>query len=145
MKPVITWVVLANARLAHAVVHRGPGKGFVAKDGLEWSAPDAVGFADKSGTARSSSTSATVTFGRSDPNDIAQAAFAKDIARKLEELHRGGAFDRLIVSAAPNMLGEIRKALDKTALEGAYQDVSKDLTHIPVQDLGLHLEHMIAV
>lgn len=145
MKPVVTWVVLANSRLAHAVIHRGPGKGFVAKEGLEWSAPDAIDFADKSGTARSSSTSATVTFGRSDPNDIAHATFAKDIAHRLDELHRKGAFDRLIVSAAPNMLGEIRKALDKTALAGAYKDISKDLTHISVQDLGPHLEHMIAV
>ena len=145
MKPVITWVVLANARLARVVIHRGPGKGFVVKEGLEWNAPDAIDFADKSGTARSSSNSATVTFGRSDPSDIAQTTFAKDIASHLEKLHRGGTFDRLIISAAPHMLGEIRKALEKTELASAYQDVSKDLTHIPLQDLGRHLEHIIAV
>ena len=145
MRPVVTWIVLANSRLANVVVHCGPGKGFVAKKDLAWSAPDTIDFADKAGTARSSTTSATVTFGRSDPDDIAQAAFAKDIACGLAGLRRDGAFNRLIVSAAPHMLGELRKALDKTELEGAYQDVSKDLTHIPPQDLGPHLEHMVAV
>lgn len=145
MKPVITWVVLANARMVRAVVHRGPGKGLVEKDGIDWAAPDPVEYADRAGKARSSTNSATVTFSRSDPNEIALAAYAREIAARLDAQAQAGAFDRLIVGAAPAMLGALRDALDKTTLAGRYRDISKDLTQIPVQDLAPHLEDLLPV
>jgi hypothetical protein len=40
MKPVVTWVVLANARTIRVLAHRGTGKGLAAMAGQMWHAPD---------------------------------------------------------------------------------------------------------
>lgn len=61
--------------------------------------------------------------------------FAKEIAEMLYKAAHRGAYDKLIVAAPPQVLGELRKALHKEVRERLVFDVAKELTNHPVDEI----------
>jgi len=55
------------------------------------------------------------------------------------------AFDRLVLVAAPATLGDIRKILPKPLQGVVYGEISKNLVHVPNQELSDHLGDVLAV
>jgi protein required for attachment to host cells len=144
MKPVVTWVLLANAEIAYVVVNSGPGKGFVKPNGKTWRAMPPVGYADDAGLGHSIAGPSQAAKTRRDPNALAEARFASEVAQRLADFYRRAAFDRLILVAAPHMLGELRSALKGAVKDSLLVEIDKDLTKANLQDLPDLLADVIA-
>jgi protein required for attachment to host cells len=149
MKPIITWVVVADGAEARVLENRGPGKGLVPVKGLHFSQPrlraqDIV--TDRPGRSFSS-----VGHGRSavephtDPVAYLEHGFAKRVAEALKAAHSEGAFDRLIIAAEPVSLGNLREVLCDAVDKTVMAELPKDLTKVPLADLPRHFEDILAV
>ena len=77
--------------------------------------------------------------------ETAEIDFAKTIAATLNDDCQRAAFDRLVVTAGPRMLGALRQALSGPVRDRVIAERAKDLTHIPILDLPAHLDDVIAV
>lgn len=150
MKVTRTWVVVADGDQAKIFEHDGPGKGLHAVKDLNLEqdhlkAQDIM--ADKPGRAYSSAgpgSRAAVDY-RSDPVAERERRFVERLADLLDHKHRDGAFDRLVIAAAPAALGDLRPALSVELKGIVLAELSKDLTNLPIPKLAEHLEGVIAV
>lgn len=77
------------------------------------------------------------------PGEKEAQSFVHDIAAWLDEAVRENAFDRMILIAAPKMLGELRKALSGAIQNRIVAEVNKDLTKMPLGDLEEELEKIV--
>ena len=145
MKPIVTWVLLANAGMARVVANHGPGKGLVPMAGKTWHADEPVEYSDQPGTEKTGNTPGSVSLSTGDPKDLAETVFSVHVASELAASAQKGEFDRLIVSAGPSMLGKLRAAIPQGVKDKVTAEVDKDLTHIKVEDLASHLQDVIAV
>lgn len=143
MKPLVTWVLIANSGMAHVVANHGPGKGFETL-ALNWVAAAPVEYADKPGVEKIGQMHGNVNLTAGDPKAAAETAFAALLATKLKEYAQKGRFDRLIITAGPRMLGKLRAAISPNVAEKISAELDKDLTHIAIEDLAGHLQHVIA-
>ncbi len=149
MKPIKTWILIADGAQARIVLNDGPGKGIKALDGLEFSADhratrdimaDRPGRTfDKFGPGRHAKEYS------SDPHRQLKKRFAAELAGMLDEKLRAGAYDRLVLLAPPAMLGDLRAELSEQVRAKLVGEVAKDLTKVPLNALPNHLEDIIAV
>ncbi|MCK0104228.1 host attachment protein [Pseudohalocynthiibacter sp. F2068] len=144
MKPTVTWVILANAGVARVVVNEGPGKGFAALEGMTFESEPPAEYSDEPGMGHSRFGHGKSAVAQPDPKRQAEASFAATLIGRLEDGLRKSAFDRLILVAAPHMLGTLRAAIKGSLKDKVFAEVAKDLTHIPIEDLSDHLEDVIA-
>ena len=145
MKPIKTWIVLVDAATVRIAMNEGPGKGIYGLPDPGLVAPPVSELSDEPGM-----TSAPVGPNRggiSDPDlkGQAQAAFADDIVRYLEDARQDAAFDRFILIAPPAMLGILRDKLVPQLRAVLHADIPKDLTHLPLDELPAHLGDVIAI
>lgn len=149
MKPVVTWVVVADGTQARVFENAGPGKGLHPVDGLRLEIKPLQAseiMADKPGRSISS-----VGSGRSameyssDPVEVRETRFVREVAEMLDEKLAGGAFTRLIVAAAPTALGDMRKAMTPAVKETLMAELPKDLTNLPKPELDKHFASILAI
>lgn len=145
MKPNKTWIVIADAKTVRIAVNDGPGKGVYGLSTQGLRAPEVTELSDAPGM-----TNAAVGPNRggiSDPDlkGQASAAFAEDIVTYLDVTLRDGQFQRLVLVAAPAMLGLLRQKLTDPLKAVLRADIPKDLTHLPLDDLPAHLADVMAV
>jgi protein required for attachment to host cells len=145
MQAVTTWVVLADAGLIRIVESTGPGKGLREITAFESAARRRT--ARDQGSERPGRTGDRMGPGRhalephSDPKDVATEGFERALLTHLEEATKKNAFDRLILVAAPKVLGDLRKMMDgRLAVEAT---LAKDLTQVPTHDLAPHLRAIV--
>lgn len=149
MKPTVTWVLIADGAQARVLENTGPGKGLSKIDDLQFAqeplaAQDII--SDRPGRA-----SSPVGAGRgameprTDPVEHRETEFVKSVAHALEKKCADGAYDRLVIAAAPIALGDIRKSLSANVKKTVVAELSKDLTNIPMPQLGKHFDGIIAV
>jgi protein required for attachment to host cells len=148
MKKTVTWVLIADGAQARVLENTGPGKGLKQVEGLDWAidplqAQDIV--SDRPGRSFSS-----VGSGRSamepktDPVEHRETEFVKSVAAMLDREQQKGAFDRLIIAAAPIALGDLRKAISPNVKKAVVAELNKDLTNTPTAQLDQHLDGIIA-
>jgi protein required for attachment to host cells len=77
-----------------------------------------------------------------DPARHAQTEFARDVVRLLDGKRRSGAFDRLIVVAAPQFLGDLRALMPQQLQATVAAEVDKDLSKMPRHELQDHLREV---
>lgn len=70
-----------------------------------------------------------------DWHQLAKERFAADLAEKLYHQAHKGDFDRLILVASPQVLGDLRDALHKEVADKVIAEIPKTLTNHPVQDI----------
>jgi protein required for attachment to host cells len=80
-----------------------------------------------------------------DRKQMAETAFVTGLVDMLDEKFKAGAFDRLVLVAAPRALGDIRKALSGELAQAVYGELDKDLTKVPNHEMAKHLGEVIAV
>lgn len=147
MKKTVTWVLIADGAQARVLENTGPGKGLKQVEGLDWEieplqAQDIV--SDKPGRSHSS-----VGSGRSamepktDPVEYRETEFVKSVAAMLDRQHQKGAFDRLVIAAAPIALGDLRKAISPAVKKSVVAELNKDLTNLPTAQLDKHLDGVL--
>ncbi len=145
MKPVVTWVLLANARAARVLENKGMGKGLTALAGQAWSADAARAPRDKAGVGHSIAGPGVAAVEQPDLQKLNDAHFAKDLVEHLTKARQDTKFDRLILIAGPHMLGLLRQDLDTPLRAVLLGEIPKDLSNQPLADIENHLGELIAI
>jgi len=149
MKPTITWILIADGARARVVAHAGVGKGLSEVNGLEFAQEPLKTqdiMADKQGRSFNSGGPGRAAMEiPTDPVEKREADFVAGLARMLDEKLQKKAFDRLILAAAPQALGTLRKSISSQVKQTVMAEIPKDLTNIPNTELGKHFEDVLAV
>lgn len=149
MKPTITWILIADGAQARVVEHSGPGKGLSQVQDLVFAGPRRKAseiMADRPGRSfASAGTKRSAMEPRTDPVEHEEAEFVRGLADELEQKRAQGAFQRLIIAAAPNALGDLRPALSDAVRQTVVAELPKDLTNVPTPQLDRHFGDLLAV
>ncbi|MCW5722293.1 MAG: host attachment protein [Devosia sp.] len=149
MKKPTTWILIANGTQARVLEHNGPGKGLTGIDGLDWSITPLQSQdinTDKPGRGfKSVGLGRSAMDPRTDPVEHREAEFVRSIAQEIDRKALEGAFDRLVLVAAPIALGNFRKFLSDHAKKAIIAELDKDLTNLPTPQLDKHFDGIIAV
>lgn len=145
MKPIVTWIVLANTREVRVLANKGPGKGLSALAGKCWQAEGADIPRDKAGVGHSIAGPGISAVDTSDPQRQSDMRFAQDVSLQLSHSFDAKEFDRLVLVAGPHMLGLLRAALHDRLKAVITNEIAKDLTAQPMDALEVHLGEVIAV
>ncbi len=70
-----------------------------------------------------------------DWHELQKERFAADLAEMLYAEAHKGAFDRLVLVASPQVLGDLRGALHKEVADKIVAEIPKTLTNHPVRDI----------
>lgn len=146
-KRVLTWILVADGARARILAHEGPGKGLVdAMDhdfvGSKERMSDMV--SDRPGRTQGSHDSSHHAFGpKTEWHRFEKNQFAKRMAEILEKAATQNLYDRLVLVAPPQALGDLRAALGQHAQKKITGELDKDLTHVSVHDLGSHLSDIV--
>jgi protein required for attachment to host cells len=74
-----------------------------------------------------------------DPKRQEATKFAKEISEYLTRRRQRRRFDKLILVAAPQFLGLLRKALDPATAKRVRQEISKNLVQYEAEEIRQHL------
>jgi protein required for attachment to host cells len=78
-----------------------------------------------------------------DPARYAQEEFARDVVRLLDEKRKNRAFERLIIVAPPQFLGDLRAAMPQQLQASVAAEVGTDLSKLPLHELQDHLREVL--
>ncbi len=149
MKPVRTWILLADGARARVVCNLGPGKGVSEVADMTYEGDNrrtGEVMADRPG--RSFDSTGQHRHAMEPPTDAQRElkrGFADKIIQALQDKHDNDAFDRLIIVAAPATLGDLRKAMPKSLQQIVHAQVPKDLVNLPDTELNQHLSDVLPV
>lgn len=147
MKRKVTWFLIGDGARARMFANDGPGKGLKPALGYALIAnnkPSRELGSDSPGRSFSSAGSDRHAMQPpTDPHRHEQREFAKDIADLLAEQQRNNAFDRLIIAAAPQMLGDLRAALTPQLRDMVHEEINKDFTKATPKELEKHLDEYL--
>jgi len=149
MKPITTWIVIADGAQARIVLNDGPGKGVKPGPKREFSATNVPGrdiMADRPGrTFDSAGVGRHAKEPRSDPREVEQKRMLRELAKFLEQEAKKGSYNRLVIVAPPRALGSLRSGLSANARAKVTAELDKDLTQVAIHDLAGHLGAVLAV
>ncbi|OOY21525.1 Host attachment protein [Thioclava sp. DLFJ5-1] len=74
-------------------------------------------------------------FQETDWHELAKMRFADDLAERLYKMVHKGRIERLVIVAAPRVLGEIRSALHKEVSDVVVAEIDKTLTNHPRDEI----------
>lgn len=144
MKHKRTWILIADASRARVLEGDGSGQGLKQVEGLHFETdlppthelvrdrqPRSV---ESVGSARHAISSGI------DPHRKEKRRFIDEVAQIIEDHLERKAFDRLVVVAPPQALGDFRDAFAESVRTRIVNEVAKDLTKTPNQDIAGHLE-----
>jgi protein required for attachment to host cells len=150
MKKAVTWIVVADGARARIVRQSGVGKPLEAVPGQEFVNPE-QGRTREIGTDKPGRTFDSTRVGHRHGMDevdwhrFEKKKFAKSIAEHLERAAQAKAFDRLVIVAPPDTLGDIRAEIGKHGTAKIAAEVPKDLTNAAITDLPGHLGDAVRV
>lgn len=149
MKPVKTWILIANGARARIVQAEGVGKGIAALPAMVFGqepkkASDIM--ADRPGRTFDSTGAGRHGMAyHSEPERGRERAFAAMLVSKLQRAYEEGKFERLVLVAPPQALGDLREALSLDLTRTLQGTLAKDLTQLPNTKIPKHLEDLMAV
>ena len=142
-----TWILIADGAKAIILNYKGQGESLDQVGKLESKQgrmQDHEIGADKPGRSHESVGSSRSSVDSSDFQQAAKDHFAGEVADWL--VKKQDEFTHLIIVAAPKTLGELRETLHKGKIqEKIIQEIDKDYTSIPEQDLGEHLDKILKI
>ena len=149
MKPIITWILLADGTQARIACNNGPGRGVkpVFEETLHGrNLPGREINSDRPGrTFDSHGKGRHAMEPPTDPRENEKQHFIRDLAALLDKEAKRGRYDRLVLVAPPKALGYLRDALSDQVRGRITGEINKDLVHLPIQDLPRHLGKVLAV
>ena len=147
MKPTKTWVLIADGARARILENDGPGKGLAAIDRLVFHGGHAATHDlvdDREGRTHSSHGPGRAAIdAHIDPHRELKRTFAHELADVLAHELDAGAFDRLVIVAAPVTLGDLRKVLSPKVAAKVSGEIHKDLTKTPNSEISGHLDDVL--
>ena len=149
MKPVHTWIVVADGGQARFLLNEGPGKGLapaINQKADEARKPTRDMGSDRPGRVHDRMGPGRHTMvPRVDWHQFEKQKFAREMAAILDGAAEKRAFDRLVLVAPPKTLGTLRSAIRKNTAKLVTAEVAKDLTQVTVGELPDHLGNVIVL
>ncbi len=149
MKPIRTWIVVADGTRARFLVNEGPGRG------LSEALPEEAGAplpptrelgTDRPGRVFESADGARHAMEpRVDWHRFEKQRFARSVARVIDRGANDRSFDRLILIAPPKTLGDLRAVLGHASRDAVHGELAKDLTKVSIHDLPAHLKDVLNI
>ena len=142
MKPIRTYVLIADGARARLLLSEGRGKPLAEVPDSEHSQdikPDHELSAERPGRVHESATVVRHAIERDDLHRREKERFAQSLAGDLDRRLANNEFDRLVIAAAPETLGVIRAALSEKVKAVLLGEVAKDLTKLPNPQVRPHL------
>lgn len=143
MKPIRTWVLIADAARARVFESTGKGTGLTLVQDMTLDAELLP--SHELGTDRPGRSFDSVGSGRhamESPSDLhreQKRQFARRVAEAIEERQTTRRFDSLVLVAPPVTMGDLRAALPDKVKGVVAAEVVADLTRTPVSELPAHL------
>ena len=144
MKPIVTWVLVANTQKASVLENRGPGKGLAALSDMDFQSDKAELPRDKAGVGHSIAGHGAAAVEQSNPQEKIDALFAHEVVGHLSRALSKHKFDRLIVAAGPHMLGLLREEYDELLKAVLAGEIDKDLSNQTADAVASHVDKIIA-
>jgi len=148
-RAVTTWVLVADGSRARLFVNEVVGKGLkpaLDQEFVGTKLPSREIATDKPGRAFDSAGEGRHAMEPpTDPHRREKQAFAHELADVLEDGRKRNAFDRLVVVAPPEALGDLRSAFSDALRRMVSAELNKDLTKIPIHGLADYLGEVMAV
>ncbi len=149
MKPVRTWILIANGARARVMQAEGVGKGVTALPSMVFGQESKKGsdiMADRPGRTFDSAGAGRHGMAyHSEPERGRERTFAAMLVSALQRAYEEGKFERLVLVAPPQALGDLREALSLDLTRALQGTLAKDLTHLPNTKIPKHLEGLMAV
>jgi protein required for attachment to host cells len=149
LKPVRTWILVADGARARVFQNEGPGRGIAElpehtreidlKPSRDINADKPGRAFDSGGQGRHAMEPPT------DAKRHEKQTFHAELAGLLKKALDAGRYDRVVLVAAPATLGDLRASLDKTVLAVVHGELAKNLTQVPAHELPGHLGEVLAV
>ena len=79
-----------------------------------------------------------------DWHELAKERFAADLADILYKQAHKGAFERLVIAAPPNILGELREQMHKEVADKVIAEVPKTYSNHPIDEIEKLLKRELA-
>lgn len=147
MKPIRTWVLIADGATARILENDGPGHGLTAIEGLVFHGDHSATHdlvSDREGRSFSSHGSGRSAIdSHSDPHRDLKTKFAHQLADLLARGLEQNSYERLIIVAPPVRLGDLRAAISDRVRAKVVGEVAHDLTKIPNGEVAEHLKHVL--
>ena len=139
----MTWILVADGARARILKRVGaknridpvPGGRIVGE-----AAPNRDLVSDRSGRVSDrNGTGSHAVQSSVDWHRLEKERFVGRIAQRIDDAARSGAFDRLVLVAPPQSLGDLRSALDQVTRQRVVAEIGKDLTHMADEEIGRQL------
>lgn len=133
-----TWIVVADGEKALFLRNKTDGEDpfFDVKDKDEQDNPkDIDQSANRPGRMYDGGPGQRSALDDTDWHELAKERFAADLADKLYDRVQSGAMERIVLVAAPKVLGDLRKQLHKEVADRVVGEVAKTLTNHPVAEI----------
>jgi protein required for attachment to host cells len=143
MHAILTWVVVVDAQRMRILATSGIGKGL--RQIQVFANPAGHGFARDLGSDRPGRTRESLGKTRHalephvDPHRQAKHDFAAELAHHLEAAARAKIFERLVLVAPPQMLGDLRACLGRLATARLIAEIPKDLGKTSLSGISKNL------
>lgn len=140
MKPIRTWIVVADGARARIFLQEGKelNPAPVHEAAVTLAPSHEIG-SDRPGKGRVNAGRRHGMEPKSDPHLLEKQRFAQTLAARVDRAAEAASFDRLILVAPAKTLGVLRDCLGKTAAGLVTGEIPKDLTQVPPHDLLGHL------
>lgn len=138
-----TWVLLADGEkalfLRNSVDAITPALDVVRKDEQE-NPSDYAQSANRPGRAQDTGMGQMSAMDDTDWHELAKERFAHELADILYKYAHKGAFDRIVLVAPPQVLGDLRQKLHKAVREKVVDEIDKDLSNHPLDKVETMLK-----
>lgn len=149
MKKTKTWILVADGARARILQSEGWGSGLTPVPGQERhvnNPPTREQGTERPGRVQESANSARHAMTpRVDWHRYEKHLFAAELAGVLNRAGQEKAYDRLVIVAPPNTLGDLRAKLDKNTRRMVAAELDKDLTNETLDELQAQLEKVVPV
>ena len=139
-----TWVVVADSEKALFLRNEGDSEYLhlqVVRDKMEQeNPPNREQAANRRGRFNDGPNVHRSAVDDTDWHQLAKERFAKDISERLYELAHKGRFEKIVICAAPMVLGEMRKDMHLEVTDKIVGEVDKNLTNLPLHEIEQHLK-----
>jgi protein required for attachment to host cells len=146
MKPATTWILVADGASARVFdFHPGERRITLVHEMSSEVArmKSSEIFSDNEGRRSDKGPNQRSTVGPADAQRHAKGEFGRDVAAWLDKAAAENRYERLILVAAPQMLGDLRGMLSKPATQKVTKEVAKDLTRLEERELTARLDDVV--
>lgn len=133
-----TLVVVTDSEKALFLVNltdgEDPNFDLIRKD-EEDNPPDREQSANRPGREQASHGTRVSAYDNTDFHELQKERFASDLAARLYKMAHAGKFDRLVLVASPQVLGNLRDEMHKEVSDRIIAEIPKTLTNHPIDEI----------